>query len=343
MRAMVFAEHGDESVLRLAQLPSRVPVGDEVRVRVEASCVNHIDLDIRAGTSRFDHPWPHTLGREAAGHVDAIGDATQGWRVGDRVLVDSSTPCGGCPTCAALRPNLCRRMVNPGVNIPGGYAEELIVPQAALVRIPPDVTATTATVLPVAFGTAWHVLVTLAGARRGERLLIFGASGGVGAAMIVVGRALDLDVLAVTRSAARTARLTRLGATDVITSRTGTVVGDVQAATNGLGADIAVDLVGGAAFGDAVGSVRAGGRVITVGAHAGEVVPVDLVDVFRREVQILGSRGHTRSELCEVIARLDTARLETVIDDVMPLETVADAHRRLDERAVAGKIVLSCG
>jgi NADPH2:quinone reductase len=232
-------------------------------------------------------------------------------------------------------------MRNPGVTHPGCYAEDVIVPHDGLVACPPDLRPEVAAAMPIAFGTAWHMLVPLAQAQSGETVLILGASGGVGVATTVVATALGLPVVAVVGGREKEPHLKVLGASHTIALDGADLIDEVRRCTARRGVDIVIDLVGGPTFRQALACVATGGRLVTAGAHAGEVVDVDLVEIFRREIRVLGSRGHTREDLDAVMALLDLTSLRPIVRDVLPLESAAEAHQRLAARLGVGKLVLS--
>lgn len=337
---MTFRTYGGEEVLELTELPTPRPGPGEVRVGIRAAGVNHLDLDLRAGRSRYSLVLPHVLGRECAGIVDAVGAGVTSVQPGQRVLVATSAPCGACTPCRRGEDNRCPDAARPGVTTQGGYAEAIVVPQGALLPIGQRLDFVAAAALPVAFGTAWHMLVTLAQLRAGETVLVNGAGGGLGAAGVQVAALCGARVIASAGSPAKLAAAARMGATTLVDYHADNLTAAVLRATGGSGVDVAFDHIGGDVFTATLACTAEGGRVVTAGAHAGEVVALDLVPFFRGERRLYGARGQRREELETVVALAVEGRLQAVVGRVLPLAQAAEAHRLLDTRAVLGKVVL---
>lgn len=339
MRAVAFARHGDESVLFMVELPLPEPGAGEVRVAIRAAGVNHLDLDLREGTSRYDLTLPHILGRESAGVIDAVGDDVTKRQVGERVVVATSVPCRMCRWCIAGHENLCPFAVRPGVSMQGGYAEATVVPAEAAIPIG-DLPFDQAAALAVSFGTAWRMLVSLAEVRPGESVLVTGAAGALGIAGVQVAALAGARVLAAASSDEKVRVAESQGAEVGINYRDEDLVAAILRATCGCGVDIAFEHVGGETLKAALRCTAEGGRLVCAGAHAGEVVSVDLVELFRGERRLLGSRGQQR---CELEAVVDLARrnaLRPLVGATFPLDRAADAHRLVAARRSIGKVVL---
>ena len=168
MKAVRYHEYGPADVLRYEDVDVPEPGPGEVRVRVEACGVNHFDVDLRAGVSRWPLPMPHQLGVEFAGTVDAVGDGVEHLAVGDGVWPQHEVECNECRYCRAGQPNLCLHARMMSVQFPGGYAEQVIAPAHATHLLPDGVTAEMAAAGQVVFTTAWHMIVTRATAAAGR-------------------------------------------------------------------------------------------------------------------------------------------------------------------------------
>lgn len=339
MRAVVFNRYGDESVLSEVDLASPEPGPGDVRVVIAAAGVNHLDLDLRSGVSRYDLRLPHVLGRESAGTIEAVGDGVDVGRIGERVLVATSVPCGRCARCAAGDDNLCPESARPGVSTQGGYAEAIVVPAHAVLPIG-DLPFDQAAALGVSFGTAWRMLVTLARVRPGETVLVMGAAGGLGTAGVQIAALAGARVIAAAGSPEKLEAAAANGSDVTVDYRRTDLVAAVLEATDGRGVEIAFEHVGGEAFSSALACTAEGGRVVTAGAHAGEVVELDLVAFFRGERRLFGSRGQARRELEAVVTLARRGRLRPVVGRVLPLAEAATAHRLVAARDPIGKLVL---
>ena len=170
MRAVVFHEFGNADVLRVEELPEPTPGAGEVVVEVTASALNHLDVDVREGVSRFPIEFPHTVGVEPVGRISALGQGVEGWAVGDRVAVYLIATCGSCRYCRTGRESLCTA---PhwfvGMGSGGGYAEKVACKASQLIRIPTASRTWRRAAANIAFGTAWHMLVTRARSVQARR------------------------------------------------------------------------------------------------------------------------------------------------------------------------------
>src|SRR5690554_6733062 len=181
MRAAIFDRHGGPEVVEVREVERPEPGPGEVRLRVGASGMNHLDLWVRRGLP-IETTMPHIGGSDVAGTVDEAGPGVSGWSRGDRVVVNPSLWCGECEWCREGQEPLCDRYRILGEHTQGGFAEFVVVPARNLYRIPDDVSFDPAAAVPLAFVTAWRGLVTRGRVREGDSVLITGASGGVATA-----------------------------------------------------------------------------------------------------------------------------------------------------------------
>lgn len=339
MTAVRLHTFGGPDVLAVEEVPVPTPARGELVVRVRAAGVNHLDLDIRAGTSRLPVALPHVLGMEVAGEVAEIGRGVEGVAVGDRVAVVYQSRCGSCAFCAAGEDSLCPDARLLGVHRPGGYAEYVAAPAALAVRLPETVSFEDAAAVQLSFGTAWHALVGRAGLRAGEVVLVSAAGSGVGTAALQVARVVGARTVASVGSPRKVEKARALGAEHVIDYSSEQLADRVHEVTGGV--DVVLEHVGGALFEQSLRCLRPGGRIVVLGGHAGERVPVDLVELFRHQWSIVGSRRATAAELRLVYELLARGEIRPTIDSRLPLDRAAEAHLRLADRLSFGKIVLT--
>lgn len=340
MRAVTIEGFGGPEVLRAAMIPVPRPGPHEALVRIGACGVNRLDLDVRSGHSRYALRFPHVLGREPVGEVVEVGAACRRHRSGDRVLVRAHFSCGQCRYCLAGTDNHCLEGRLPGIDVPGGYAEYLVAPERALVPLPASISFTDAAAVQIAFGTAWHVLVAMTRVRPGDAVLVTGAGGGVGTAAVQLARYCGARVIAAAGSGEKLARLADLGAAATINYEEESLAAGVRRVTDGVGVDIVVETVGGPVFGEALEALAVDGRLVVVGAHAGEVIALDLVALFRKQASIVGSRRVTTAEVERVIALVAKGVLRAVINEVHALEDASLVHAAMEQRIGFGKWVL---
>lgn len=338
MKAARFHDHGDPDVLVYEDAPDPIPGPGDALVRVRACALNHLDLAQRRGIERVRIPMPHISGADVAGEV--VGSPQPEFGPGRRVLVQPGLSCGRCGACLDGRDNECPRYDVLGYQSEGGYAELVRVPVQNLVAIPDAIDFVDAAAFPLTFLTAWHMLMTRARLRRGEDVLVLGAGSGVGQAAIQIARLHGARVFATAGGADKLARARELGAAEAIDPYTEDVPGAVRGFTHGRGVDIVVEHVGQATWERSLRSLARGGRLVTCGATTGHDGRVDLRFLFSRQYSILGSYMGTKAELLRAATFFFAGALRPVIDRTFPLADAADAHRRLEQGAQFGKIVL---
>ena len=337
MRAVRFHRHGGPEVLQYEEVPDPAAAPGRALVRVRACALNHLDLWERRGIDRVTLPLPHISGSDIAGEVVDAGGADLA--AGQRVMLQPGLRCGTCPACAAGRDNQCVTYDVLGLRSDGGYAELISVPAENLIAVPPHVDFMTAAAFPLTFLTAWHMLMTRAGLREGDVVLVLAGGSGVGQAAIQLARHFGARVFA-TSAPAKAARTLALGAERVFDHYGGDFSREVRALTGGRGADIVIEHVGEATWDRSVRSLAAGGRLVTCGATTGHTAAVDLRHLFARQLSLLGSYMGRFSELVTAASLLFDGRVRPVIDEVLPLRCAADAQRRLEEKGQFGKVVL---
>lgn len=340
MKAVRFHEYGDPSVLRFEDAPEPEVGADDVLIRVRSVGLNHVDLDMRDGSSRLALGLPHTLGFEVGGDVVATGDAVDGLAEGDRVTPLYQVACRECEPCLGGRQQFCERLQMLGVQRPGGYAEYLAVPAPAVVRMPAGMSYDQAAATQTTFATAWHSLISRAGVRAGETVLISAAGSGVGSSGIQVARRAGARVITSASSDEKLEQATELGADVVINYTREDLTQAALDATDGRGVDVVLEHVGGEVFSKSLEAVATGGRVVVCGGHAGEVVPLDLITLFRNEWSVIGCARATETELRAVIELVGRGELEPVISERLGLEQAARGHEILEQRRQFGKVLL---
>ena len=340
MKAVRFHEYGANEVLRYEDLEVPEPGPGEVLVRMRACGVNHFDIDVRAGISRWPLPLPHQLGVEFAGDVEAVGPDVEGLAPGDRVWPQFETPCGRCRWCQAGKQNLCDDAQMFGVQFPGGYAEYVLAPARATHVLPDGVSYKQAAAGGVIFTTAWHMLTTRGAVQPGETVVVQAAGSGVGHAAIQIAALAGARVIATAGSDSKLDRAREIGASETINYNEESITARVLELTDGWGADLYVEHVGGDRFGESLAALRKDGRLVTCGGHAGETPPIDLVELFRHEWRVLGSRIGTPAEMVTVLRLMGEGRLEADVHAAIGLAEAPEAHRILENREQTGKVLL---
>lgn len=341
---MVYTATGGLDVIEPAEVPTPEAGLGEVRVRVVASALNHLDLWMRRGLPGIPPAFPHVGGCDVAGVIDQVGAAVRGWTTGDRVVVNPTLSCGHCEWCTKGEEGMCDEFAILGEHVWGGLAEYVVVPAANLERVPDNFPLVEAAAAPLVYVTAWRMLITSAAIRPGESVLVVGAGGGVNSAAIQIAALAGCRVWATTSSAAKMEAARALGAEWVINyveepqwSRA------VYAHSGKRGVDVVVDNVGQATWADSLRSLAKGGRLVTVGATTGADGTLDIRRIFWRQIRIIGSTMGNRGEFARVMQLIWLRRLRPVIDEVIDLSELRSAHARLEEGDQFGKIVVRVG
>lgn len=342
MRAIVLREHGGPEVLRAEEVALPVPGPGEARVRIAAVALNHLDLWVRRGGPAFKLEYPHRLGSDMVGTVDAVGPGVD-VAVGTRVAVQPGLSCGACAACLGGHDNLCRRYRILGENAQGGYAEAIVVPRANLAPYPGDLAPAEAASAILSFLTAWQMVVRKAQVGPGDTVLVHGGGSGVGVAAIQIAKLHGAQVITTVGADDKIAPARALGADLVVNYRGADFVEAVRGATGKRGVDAVIEHVGGEVFARSIRAVRNGGRIVTCGATAGFTPELDLRHVFFRQIEILGSTMGSKADLLAVLGHVAAGRLRPIVYRTLPLADAAAAHRLVESRAIFGKVVLEVG
>lgn len=338
MKAALFSEFGGPEVIRVEDVEVP-PVGEgEVRVRVVAAGMNHLDLWTRRGLP-IEITMPHIGGSDVAGVVDEVGRGVDDEWEGARVVVDPSLSCGVCEWCLKGEEPLCVDYRILGEHTNGGFAEYVVVPARNLLRVPDDYELEQAAAAPLAFLTAWRGLMTRGRLQTGDSVLITGASGGVATAAIQIARHAGARVYAIT-TAGNVERVRTLGA-DVVYDREQTDWSkEIWRHTARRGVDLIFDSVGEQTWQQNVRAAARTGRIVVYGATTGARLETDARVLFWKQLEILGTTMSNRAEFREVMSLVFSGKLDPVVDVVWDLDRAAEAHERLEAGRQFGKIVL---
>lgn len=339
MKAAVIESHGEADVIRCRQWPDPTPGPGEALVRVRACALNHRDIWVRRGLR--EKRLPHILGTDIAGEVAGLGPGVSGLALGSHVLLLPTLTCGRCEFCRAGTDNSCPEIRVLGGAVDGGYAELIAVPARNLFSMPEGLTFTEAAALPVAFLTAWHMLVTRGGIRPGETVLVVGASSGIGSAALQIAKLYGARVLATAGTADKRQRCLDLGADETIDHYTQAISQEVRRLTHGRGADLVFEHVGPATWAESLKSLARNGRLVICGQTTGNDVTLPLIQFFAQNQTIHGTFIGTAGEFFEILRHVGTGRLRPVVDRVFPLAEAPEAHRWMERGEHFGKIVLS--
>ncbi len=341
MRAVRIHAHGGPESLRVEEIPVPEPGAGEVRVRLLASGLNHLDLWVRKGVEGHSFPLPLTPGSDGAGVVEVLGPGIRRARIGDRVALHPAVSCGICDACVGGRDHHCLQYRILGEHRDGTQAEAVVVPEANLLPMPEALGFVEAAAIPLAFLTAWTMLVDRARLESGETLLVIAGGSGVGSAAIRIGRLLGARVLATAGGRTKVERCQAIGAEAAFDHSAPGFARSVKQATGGRGADVVVEHVGHATWDESLRSLARGGRLVTCGATTGEKVEVNLRHLFFKNQAVMGSTMGSLASMRRIWGEVGRGRLEPVVDRTFRLDELAEAHAYISGRSAFGKVVLT--
>lgn len=342
MRALTISAHGGLDQLEYRDdVPAPELTGPrEVRVRVEAAALNHLDLFLLAGLPGITITPPWVVGSDGAGVVESVGAEVTRVRPGDAVVINPGTSCGRCEYCLAGEEPLCPRYRIFGEHLPGFCAEYAVVPEACVHAVPAAIALEARAAFSLATLTAWRMVVTRAAVRPGDQVLIWGIGGGVALAALQICRRIGATTWVTSGSDEKLERARALGADHVLNHRADDVPRAVRAATNKRGVDVVVDSVGEATWQRSLGALGRRGRLVTCGGTSGPMVETDVRRLFWNQWTIMGSTMGTNAEYDVIVGELRAGRLVPPVDSVWALEEGRGAYARLESGQQFGKVVV---
>lgn len=347
MRAAAITGYGGLENLQILDLPEPTPGPGEVLVRVAYSAINRADLFIRQGLTgpgvRQPRELPHVLGVDGAGVVVERGAGVSGVAVGDRVAVFPALSCGHCRHCRRGENSRCVGYGLLGEDEWGLQRELIALPASSVLPISDELSLGDAAAVPGAYTTAWTMLITRGQLRVGERVLVVGASGGVSVAAMQIAARSGAEVWATTRRPDKAKRLRDLPFVDRVfeTPEPGWSE-EILDATSGEGVDLVVDAVGAPTWPDSIRAIGQGGRMLVCGATGGDTPQISIREIYQRNRQIIGGPFGGWNDFRQIYDFLVTSGVRPIIDRVLPLAEIAEAHRVMEEQEHIGKVVLRC-
>jgi len=340
MKAVQFADHGDRDVIEYGEFPEPDPDRGEVLVDVKAGALNHLDVWTRRGMPGIDVEMPHIPGSDAAGVVEAVGEGVTRFEPGDHVAVSAGVSCGNCEFCRNGEESLCVSFHIIGEHVRGVHAEKASVPAENLVPVPDGVDWEVAGSASLVFQTAWRMLQTRADIEAGEKVLVLGASGGVGHAAVQIADHAGCEVFATASTEEKLAHAEDCGADHVIDYEANDFADEIAALTGKRGVDVVVDHVGEATYPNSLKSMAKGGRLVTCGATTGPNPGAGLNRIFWNQLSVIGSTMATPGEVDDVLELVWDGTFEPRVREVLPMSEAARAHEMIENREGFGKVVV---
>ena len=346
MRACFIRATGGLEQIQLGDVPlPRDPGPRDVRVAIRTAALNHLDLFVVKGLP-LEHEFPHVLGADGAGVVEAVGRDVTAVKPGDRVMINPGISDYSCEYCRAGEQSLCVNYRMLGEHLPGTIVERVVVPEQNVAIMPPlepPLTWAEAAAFSLVTLTAWRMVVTRARVQPGETVLVWGIGGGVSLTALRIAKLRGARVIVTSSSDVKLQQAQRLGADVALNHRTRKVAEEVRALTHKRGADVVIENVGEATWEQSLRALGRGGRLVSCGATSGPKVSVDLRRLYWYHWSILGSTMGNAAEYREIVRVLGGGELRPIVDRVYPLAEARAAFERLERGEQLGKVVIQIG
>ncbi|MBY0361002.1 MAG: zinc-binding dehydrogenase [Phreatobacter sp.] len=338
MRALRLHGDRDLRIEEIADAPAPAP--GEVRIKVAAVALNHIDVWGFRGMAFAKRQMPLVVGAEASGTIESVGEGVTAFKTGDKVVMFGAKTCGTCQFCRAGQDNLCTDVQGiMGFHI-DGFAREFVTMEARhVVPVPASVSLRDAATAAITFSTVEHMLFDNCRLQPGETVLVQAGGSGIGTVAIKVAKALDCTVITTVGDDEKAAKALAIGADHAINYRTERFEGVVRKITKKKGVDVAFEHTGADTFNQSLFCLRRGGRLATCGATSGATITFNLMQLFQQQYKIFGSFGAPIRAIADGLKRIE-AGVTPVIDTELPMDRFSEALDRLEGRKVFGKILV---
>lgn len=341
MRGLTIDGYGFDNVA-VRDVPAPEPGPGDVTVAVKAAAFNHLDLWTLRGDLKIEHRFPHVLGADGAGVVEAAGEGVPaGIHPGDRVLINPALSCGVCERCRAGEQSECASFRMLGEHEPGTVAELVRIPAANVFPIPEHLDFAEAAALGVTFMTAYRMLFDRGAMVPGEWVLVTGIGGGLALSLFQLARPGAGKLFVTSSSDEKLERAAALGADGGVNYRDADVGREVRRLTGKRGVDLVADSAGGPSLDGSLRALRKGGRVVIAGATAGAKAEIDVRRVFWNQLSVIGSTMGSVANVSDMLRLVAGSKLRPIVDRVVPLEEAPEALRLLEAGGQFGKIVVS--
>lgn len=342
MRALTIDAHGGLEQLRFRDdlEEPELTTASDVRVRLRAAALNHIDLWTVRGVPGMKLVAPWILGADGMGVVDAVGAGVRNVKPGDTVMINPGVSCRACEYCLSGDNPLCLRFGVLGEHRAGTLTEFVVIPEANVRTVSPDTPIESAAAYSLAALTAWRMCVTRARVGPNDEVLIWGIGGGVAQMALQICKARGARVWVTSGSDEKLERARSFGADERLRHGKGIDIGrEVRARTGKRGVDVVVDTVGTETWAQSLGALGRRGRLVTSGGTSGHLVETDVRRLFWNQWTIMGSTMGSDEEYDAVVGEFVSGRIAPVVDSVYPLERGREALARLASGQHFGKVV----
>jgi len=345
VRGLTISAHGGlDQIEYRTDLPKPEPRRGEIRVRVKAAALNHLDLFVVGGMPGVKIIPPWILGADATGVIDAIVDLSvisdNNLNVVDHVIINPGLSDHTCEFCQAGEHSACVNFRLLGEHSPGTLAEYIVIPARNARSIPKDRPVEQAAAFTLSTLTAWRMVVNRARVKKSDNVLIWGIGGGVALAALEIARTIGATTWVTSHSDEKLALARGLGADNVLNYSTTDVGKEIRVRTNKRGVDVVLDTVGEATWAQSLGALGRRGRLVTCGATSGPMVQMDVRRLFWYQWDIMGSTMGNDSEFDAVASEFTDGKLLPLVDSVFDISQGRQAFERLQSGQQFGKIVV---
>lgn len=339
MKAVPIYSHGAPNVLKYVQdFPAPVPNSSEILIKVKYCGLNHLDIWTRSGIPGITIDFPHICGSDIVGSSEEESGAIA---KGSRVLIYPGISCNNCHTCRNGIETLCKEFSIIGglSKYNGGYAEYVTVPKTNIILIPHEISDEQAATLSISYLTAWNAVKKLQ-LKKNDTLLVYGASGGLGMAMIQISKALGIRTISTISDDSKLNFAYEIGSDYVINRKKKEIAFEIEKITRGIGVDAVMDNAGLQTLNTSISSVRRGGKIAMCGTTSGSEANFQIRTFYSKQIQLLGILIGSKLELLELINFINEKRIMPKIDSIFPLSQVQEAHNKLEIGEQLGKILI---
>lgn len=338
MKAIRIHKHGDLDVLSIDKIATPAPKDNQVLVKMKVASLNHLDLFVRNGIPGV--PLPIILGSDGVGEIIEVGKNVSKYKISEEVIIVPFKSCETCENCLNGKEQLCKHYQIRGEHIDGCQAENIVVDDAYILPKPQNISFVEAAAFPLAYMTAYHMLIAKGDLQKNQTVLIWGASSGIGSGAIQISKQIGAKVITTVSSVKTTEYAHNLGADYIINYNKENVTSKIKEFTNGKGVDLVFEHPGKSTFLTSMRVLKTGGKIVTCGATTGPIVNIDLRHLFIKHQQIIGSTMGNKNDLVQLIALINEGKIKPVVSQSFPYSEIRAAHKALEEGKQLGKIVI---
>ena len=339
MKAVPIYSHGGADVLKYElDFPTPVPNPSEILIRVRYCGLNHLDIWTRMGIPSISIRFPHICGSDIVGSLE---DENLAIPRGSRVLLYPGISCNDCHNCKNGNETLCRdfSIIGGLSNHNGGYAEYVIGPKTNIIPIPDEISDEQAATLSISYLTAWNIIKKLQ-LKEEDTVLVYGASGGLGMAMIQISKALGMKIISTVSDDSKINFAYNIGSDYVINRKKKEITLEIEKITQGAGVDAVVDNAGQKTLKTSIDSVRKGGKIAICGTTSGSDANFQIRTFYSKQIQLYGILIGSKLELLELLDFVSEKKVSSIIDSIFPLADIRQAHNKLEGGKQLGKILI---